>query len=142
MANKAADLDSLIRLRQWTVDERQRELTALVNREDQLILYGKELDKQLVREGELARGDPTGAGFLFGAYAAEHKKKREKLAITLAALRQEIEAARDRLAQAFRERKTMEEVQKGRAKREAAEAARLEQEALDEIAQNQYRRLN
>jgi len=140
MANKAADLDTLIRLRKWTVDERQRELGALVAREDQLIAYGKELERQLIREGEIARADPTSAGFQFGAYAVEHKKRRERLAITIAAVRHEIEIARENLARAFRERKTMEEVQKARRVREAAEAARIEQAELDEVAQNQHRR--
>jgi len=140
MANKAADLDSLIRLRKWMVDERQRELAALVAREEQLINYGRELDRQLVREGEIARADPMSAGFQFGAYAEDHKRRRERLAVTLAALRQEIEGARERLAEAFRERKTMEEVQKSRSVRERVEAARVEQSELDEVAQNQHRR--
>jgi len=140
MARKAADLDTLIRLRQWAEDERQRELAALVTREEQLIAYGRELERQLVREGEIARNDPTSAGFMFGAFVEDHKKRRERLAVTIAAVRKEIEEARDRLAAAFRERKTMEEVQKHRRTREAIEADRLEQVALDEVAANQYRR--
>jgi flagellar FliJ protein len=142
MAKKAAALDSLIRLRKWSVDERQRELAALVAREDQLIAYGRELERQLVREGEVSRNDPTGSGFMFGSFAEDHKKRRERLAITLAAVRREVEEARDRLAAAFRERKTMEEVQKNRAIRERVEADRLEQVELDEVAANQHRRLN
>ncbi len=138
MGQKAADLDSLIRLRKWAVDERQRELGALVAREDQLITYGRELERQLIREGELVRSDPT-ASFMFGPFAEDHKKRRERLAITLAAVRKEIEQARDRLAAAFRERKTMEEVQKTRAENERVEANRLEQIELDEIAATQYR---
>ena len=140
MARKAADLDTLVRLRQWTEDERQRELAALVAREEQLINYGRELERQLVREGEIARGDPTSAGFMFGAFVEDHKKRRERLAITLAAVRKEIEDARERLAAAFRERKTMEEVQKNRATSERVEANRLEQIELDEVAANQFRR--
>jgi flagellar export protein FliJ len=139
MARKAADLDSLIRLRKWIVDERQRELGALIQREDQLIMYGRELEKQLVREGQIAAANPDSVGFMFGPFAEDHKKRRERLAITLAAVRKEIEDARDRLAAAYRERKTMQEVQNNRAKRELAEANRLEQIELDEVAQNQHR---
>ena len=98
------------------------------------------LERQLVREGEIARSDPTSAGFMFGAFAEDHKKRREKLAITLAAVRKEIEDARERLAAAFRERKTMEEVRKHRATQERIEADRIEQVELDEVAANQFRR--
>lgn len=140
MARKAADLDSLIRLRRWEVDERRRELDALLTRESQLVLFGQELERQIVREGQIAVADPTRAGFTFGSYAADHKLKRERLAATLADLRAEIEAARERLANAFRDRKVMEEAQKARAERERAEENRLEQIVLDEIAQNQHQR--
>jgi flagellar export protein FliJ len=140
MPGKAADLDTLIRLRKWSVEERQRELAALVAREEQLIAYGRELERQLVREGEVAREDPTLAGFMFGSFAEDHKKRRERLAVTIAAVRKEVEDARERLAAAFRERKTMEEVQKGRATRERVEADRTEQSELDEVAANQFRR--
>ena len=139
MARTAADLDSLIRLRDWTVDERRRELGALLAREEQLIAYGRELERQLVREGEVVKSNTDMVGFMFGPFAEEHKKRRERLAITLAALRREIEEARERLAEAYRERKTMEEVQKTRAERERVEAARVEQVALDEIAATQHR---
>ena len=140
MARKAADLASLIRLRKFILDERQRELAALAAREEQLIQYGRELERQLVREGQIAQADPTSAGRLFGAFVEDHKKRRERLAITLAAVRREIEEARDRLAEAYRERKTLEEVQKARAMRELAEANRAEQAELDEVAQNQFLR--
>lgn len=139
MARKASDLAALIRLRKWILDERQRELAALTAREEQLIQYGRELERQLVREGQIALADPTSAGFMFGAFAEGHKKRRERLAITLAAVRKEIEEARERLAEAYRERKTLEEVQKARAIRERTEADRIEQAELDEVAQNQHR---
>lgn len=139
MPRTASDLNSLIRLRNWTVDERRRELGALIQREDQLIAYGRELERQLVREGEVVKSDNSMVGFMFGPFAEDHKKRRQRLAITLAAVRKEIEDARERLAAAYRERKTMEEVQKTRATRERTEAARVEQTELDEIAANQHR---
>jgi flagellar protein FliJ len=139
VVRKAADLDTLIRLREWAVDERRRELGALIAREDQLIAYGRQLEMQLVREGDIVKSNSQMLGFMFGPFAEDHKKRRERLAVTLAAVRKEVEAARERLAQAFRERKVMEEVQAGRAERERVEAARLEQVELDEIAATQHR---
>jgi len=139
MARTAADLDSLIRLRNWNVDERRRELGALTAREDQLIAYGRELERQLIREGEVVKTSTEMVGFMFGPFAEDHRRRRERLAVTLAAVRREIEEARERLAAAYRERKVMEEVQKTRAERERAEADRREQSELDEIAANQHR---
>lgn len=139
MARKAADLNQLIRLRRWTVDERRRELGLLQTREEQLIKYGLELDRQLVREGDIAMSDPTRSGFFFGAFAGDHRLRRERLAQNLAALRVEIEQARDRLAGAYRDRRVLAEVQHVRAEKEVKEENRLDQIELDEIAANQHR---
>ncbi len=137
---KAADLNSIIRLVRWTEDERRRALSTLLNREEQLELFGAELGRQMEREAAIAAADPTDAGYTFGAFAADHRKRRERLADTLNALRGEIEEARERLALAYRERKVYEEVQGQRQDNERLEENRLEQIALDEIAQNQHRR--
>ena len=142
MSQKAKDLDSLIRLHTWTVDERQRELGVIQSREEQLVQADKQLDQQLLNEQAVAARDPTTAGFLYGAYGRDHLRRKAELAHQLVLIRQEIEEARERLAEAFRQLKVYEEVRKGRAKREAVEAARKEQEALDEIGLNLHRRKN
>lgn len=140
MPRRATDLDALIRLRKWEVDEHRRVLAALVQREADLVLFGRQLDLQLQREAQVAANNPIEGGRLWGAFLADHRKRRERLAETLAQVREQIERAREELADAYRVRRTTEEVRENRAEREAKEAARLEQNELDEIGQNSYLR--
>lgn len=128
-----------MRLHSWTVDERRRELGVLHAREEELIATGEEMARQLLREQQAASADPAVAGFIYAAFAVGHRLRREQLGRTLAALREEIEQARDRLADAFRQLKVFEEVQKERAHQEDIDAARKEQMFFDEIAQTQFR---
>lgn len=136
---KAKDLESLLRLSSWTVDEKRRELGVLLAREEELKRFGQELDRQLVREQKAAAENPTTAGFQYAAFAQAHRQRKEQLARTLAALQVEIEAARDRLADAYRQQKVYEEVQKERARQERIEEDRKEQNRFDEIAETQFR---
>jgi flagellar export protein FliJ len=140
MSRKAADLDSLIRLHNWTVDERRRELGVLLQRQEELILLGQELDRQLMHEKSIAASDPTSAGFLYGAFAANHRLRRDQLKKVLADLRRQIDEARENLADAYRQLKVYEEVQKKRGEEERKEEARQEQVVLDEIGLNQHLR--
>lgn len=142
MSNKAKDLDTLIRLHRWTVDERQRELGILRTREEELLQQRQALERQMIAEQKIAAGEPIGAGFTFGAFAADHRFRRERLDKAIAAIRVEIEKARDRLGEAYRQLKVYEEVQKQRSERERQEENRQERIVLDEIGQNQYRQLH
>lgn len=140
MAKKAKDMDALLRLNRWTVDERQRELGVLQAREEEFITLGEILEQQMQKEQKVVEMDPTSAGLVFGAFAMEHRRRREQLAQAMIELRAEIEAARDRLAAAFRQLKVYEEVQAKRARQEREEEAHKEQQILDEIGQIQHRR--
>ena len=136
---KARDLDTLNRLHNWTVDERRRELGTLLAREQSLIETREAMAQELVREQRTARDDPTEAGFIYDAYAKGHQLRREQLDRVLAALRGEIEEARERLADAYRQQKVFEEVRKERLRQEEVEESRKEQVFFDEIAQTQFR---
>lgn len=136
----AKKLKTLIRLNKWTVDERRRELGVLLAREDQLRGQLAALEQELLHEQKTAAEDPTLAGFGYGAYAQRYLHKKAQLLSLLAAVAKEIEAAQERLAEAYRELKTVEEVEKNRAKRELEEANRKEQRMLDEIAETRFQR--
>ncbi len=142
MSRKAKDLESLLRLHSWTVDERRRELGVLLAREEELVQFGHQMDLQFLREQKVATEDPTSAGFSFGAFAQYHRLRKEQLGRTLTALRSEIEQTRDQLADAYRQLKVYEEVQKERAKKEREEEAHKEQIAFDEIGETQFRQRN
>lgn len=140
MAKPAKGLKTLIRLSKFTVDEKRRTLTALQTREEQIIAEIHKEEERLKEEQRLAAEDATGVGFVYGAYHRAWMKRREVMHQALSLVRQEIEKARDELAEAYRELKTYEITQANREKREREEADRKEQAFLDEVGLNLYRR--
>lgn len=140
MAKPAKGLKTLIRLSKFNVDEKRRVLTALQTREDQIIEEIRQGEEQLRHEQQLAAEDATGIGFSYGAFQNAWMRRRDLMHQALAAVRADIETARDELAEAFRELKTYEVTQANREKREREELDRKEQIFLDEIGLNMHRR--
>ena len=136
----AKKLKTLIRLHKWTVDERRRELGILLAREDELQAILTGLEQELLAEQKTAAEDPTLAGFSYGGYAQRYLEMKGNLLRLLGAVGREILAAQERLAAAYRELKTYEEVEKNRARKELVEANRKEQRTLDEIAGMRHQR--
>lgn len=137
---KSKEIKTLLRVQGWSVDEQRRMLNQLLDREQQLIADGERMDLQLLHEQRVAAADPSMAGHAYVAYAKAHRIKRDNINTLLTALRVEIEKQRDLLAEAYKELKVLEQVQKKWLEAERKEEARLEQINLDEIAQNLYRR--
>lgn len=140
MAKPAKGLKTLIRLSKFNVDEKRRVLTQLQAREEHVIEEIRKGEEQLRHEQQLAAEDSTGVGFAYGAYHQAWMKKRDLMHQALAAVRAEIEKAREELAEAFRELKTYEVTQANREKREREEADRKEQIFLDEVGLTMHRR--
>lgn len=140
MAKQAKGLKTLIRLAKFDVDEKRRVLTALQNQEEQTLHDILASEVQLRKEQELAAADATGVGFIYGAYHRAWMDQRQMLFNRLATIRQQIEIARDELAESFRTQKTYEVTQANRERREQEELDRKEQAFLDEVAQTQHRR--
>ncbi|MBC7950952.1 MAG: flagellar FliJ family protein [Rhodospirillaceae bacterium] len=140
MAKPAKGLKTLIRLSKFNVDERRRVLTALQNREDQIIEEIRQGELRLKEEQRLAAEDAAGIGYLYGAYHKAWMQRRDQMHQALTAVRAEIEVARDELAEAFRQQKTYEVTQANREKAEREEADRKEQIFLDEVGSNIHRR--
>lgn len=137
---RAKDLDSLLRLHGWLVDEKRRDLGVLLARESELIAFGDSLDRQLLEEQAAATANPTTAGYLYAAYAQNNRLRKQQMLKVLAGIRQQITEAQDALAEAYRQLKVYEEVRKNRAEQERIEATRKEQADFDEIGANQFRR--
>jgi flagellar export protein FliJ len=132
-------LDQLVRLHGWTLDERRRKVTDL----EQL---SERLQADLTRlDGDLLREEKTAAGSLelqaaFTAYAAVARKRRERLARSIADLALEIERAQEEVSEAFQELKRYEQALANRKSREASAQQRREQTAADEIGLQMHRR--
>jgi len=135
----AKNLDTLIRLNEWTVDERRRELgdvlRALAGLEDGL----ERLRREVVNEQNAAAASPEVAGFFYGNYARAAIGRRQTLDDGIRRMEAQVAAARERLNEAYRELKKFEVAQNTRDAREAKELARREQGILDDIGLNLFR---
>jgi flagellar export protein FliJ len=140
MAKKSAEIATLLRVQSWTVDEHRRMLGQMLGREESLIEDGRRMDRELVAEQQVAAAHPTLAGHSYAAFAFNYRDRRANLANVLALVRVEIEQQRERLADAYRDLKVLEEVRNNWRKAEQAEQARIDQAAMDEVAQNLHRR--
>jgi len=128
----ARSLRNLIRLHRWQVDERRRELGELIAREQSLRERLVELETELAAEQKVAGDSPT-ARLTLGAYFLRYRERREELFRAIAAAAKEVAAARDRLADAYRQLKTFEVTQTNRDRLKLAEINRKEQIGLDEM---------
>ena len=134
------DLHTLIRLNEWTVDERRRELadvlSSLASLEDGL----ERLRLELIKEQAFVKNSPGEAGFFYGNYANAVIHRREHLNQGIARMERDVAAARERVNEAYRELKKYQVAQEVRDLNQAREEARKEQIELDEMALQTYRR--
>jgi flagellar FliJ protein len=138
MAKK--ELHTLIRLRKWDVDERQRALAVLLRQEEGVIERQAALEAEIVAElAFTAQLPPDQRGTLHG-YLKRCEHFRAALDAALQDIRQRIAGAQDLLAEAYRRLKTFEVTQDQRDLVEEKEAARLETLDLNEIGLNLHRR--
>ena len=134
-----ADLKTLIRVRDWQVDEKQRVVGALLRDLDDLKARARALDQEVTSEQEIARSAPDEAGMAYAGYARRVLDHRAALAQTIAKAEEAVSAAKSALSQAYRDLKTVEIAQENRERLAAAEVERRETIALDEIALQGFR---
>ncbi|CCQ74053.1 flagellar FliJ family protein [Magnetospira sp. QH-2] len=135
MAEK--DLHTLIRLAQFTVDERRRALGERLNALYQLEEQSRRLEEQVVEEQEIAARLPQFA-LTYGAFADGVNAKRELLAKATADVEALVEQAQEHLGEAYIDLKAYEQSQKLRDARTKQEEDRREQAQLDEIGMRSH----
>ncbi len=134
----ATGLKNLIRLHEWTVDERRRELGNHIRQLNHLDEQVRNLEDELKREQALAgAGD---LGITFGAYYNLFRYRRRRLDDAIRAKEREIAEAREILGNAFMELKKYQVAQEVRNREEELEETRREQAELDELGLQLYRR--
>ena len=138
MAKKG--LHTLIRLRKFDVDEKQRALAVLLRSEEQIIEHQNALEAEVRAELAFAANAPVEQRSTLSAYLERSEQKRERLAGALQEMRRHIAGAQDNLAEAYRRLKTFEVTQKQRDTAEAKEEARLETIELNELGLTLHRR--
>ena len=134
----ASGLKNLIRLHEWTVDERRRELGVHIRRLNDLDQQVRDLEAELKREQALAGS--TDMGITFGAYYNLFRYRRARLDHEIQEKEQEILEARDVLGRAYMELKKYQVADEIRRREEEEEEARREQAELDELGLQLYRR--
>lgn len=131
-------LAGLIRLHRWKLDERRKKLADMETLAVELRAQLVRLDETLKAEAELS-ATSLDAARSFSAYMAAETERRSRLTATIAELERELAAARDEVAQAFRELKTYEITLENRRNQKASRERRRQQAVLDEVGRNIFR---
>lgn len=135
------DLNPLIRLRKYRVEEKQKVLAELFRQTELLEGRKRILLADMEREEALAQeSDSIDAMFAFVAYAARVHTEIEKLNILIEKMEPRIIKAQDDMREAFSEQKKAEIIQEKREADEAKEIAKKEDTNLNEIGIEVFRR--
>ena len=134
----AKGLETLIRLNEWTVDQKRRKLGDLLRLIDGFDVEAKKLEKDLINEQATAAASPNEAGFLYGYYADAVIDRRAIIQISTQQLEKDADEAREEVSLAYRELKKFETAMEARKKREEAEMASKDQLELDEVGMRTF----
>lgn len=132
-------LDSLIRLHRWQLDERRRDLATLEDLAAKLREERRKLDLEDERERAVASASPE-AAFAYAGYAKRLIERRRRLEQSEAETAEQIARAREALALAYQDVKRYEIAAANRQKQQEQRDARRQQQALDEIGVEGFRR--
>ena len=136
----AKALHTLIRLHQYRVDEKHREIGGMISVITDLERQVSQLEKQVSEEKAIAFASPEEAGVFFGNYAAHCILKKEQFAVAILEMEKKLATAREVIREEYKDLKGFALTQEARDKWEALEQARAEQAVLDEIGIQRFRR--
>lgn len=132
-------LPGLIQLNQWKVDEQRRKVTELEILSERLAAEVAQLQMDIDREGRNS-GESLENSQAFSAFLSGAMAQRETLRGSIVDLRGQISAAKDELADAYRELKSYEVAQAKRDTREARKKELRDRVKMDEIGMGIFRR--
>lgn len=136
-----ADLEGLIKLRKHAVDEKQRALAKLYRDAENLQRQRDNIVEQMENEKRLAAEmgsiDATAA---LGKYLEGARRKVQAFDMAIKKIETRIAAAQDDMREAFADQKKIEITQRERNTRAAKAQARKEDNEMDEVALEGYRR--
>lgn len=129
----AKGIETLIRLNDWSVDQKRRKLSDLLRLIEGFEAELKKLEQDLINEQIAAAAAPNEGGFVYGYYADRVIERRAIIQISIQQLEKEANDAREELSKAFRELKKFKTALESRELREKKEFAKKEQLELDEV---------
>lgn len=131
--------ESLIRLNRFHVDEKRRNVAEIEAMMADFKRKQAELEQQI--EAEQQRSGVTDVNhYAYPTFAKAAIDRRDNLGASLAALEQQLDAAKDELSEAYAELKKYELLHEKEENLQRQEEAAHEQSELDEIGLNMYRR--
>ncbi|MGH6948177.1 MAG: flagellar FliJ family protein [Kiloniellales bacterium] len=132
-------LSTLIRVHRWALEEKQRKLADLEALIERLRGDLMRLEEEIVAEQATAPQSFV-ATTAYPAFLAAALERKRRLTLSIANIAASLEAARDELAEAFREVKSYELAAKNQDQRRKTRRSKREQVALDEIGLEGHRR--
>lgn len=136
----ARDFKTLIKINDWKVDEKRRMLADQLRQQALLQERLTALEQEITQEQEYAQAMPTEAGLTYAAYAEVAIDRRENLKKAIILQSQGVEAARERLREAYLELKKYEIAEEHREAEVATELTKQDQAELDEMGIVNYLR--
>ena len=124
--------ESLIRLRRFQVDEKRRQVAQIETMMADFEQMAAELDRQIVEEQERA-GVHDVTHFAYPTFAKAAIVRRDNLRQSAENLREQLEAARSALAEAYEELKKIELLEERSLDSERRSENRRDQDQLDEV---------
>lgn len=135
-----ADLDPLIRVRKHAVEQKQKFLAELYRQAEELEAQKKNMLDTLAEERKQVDQMGVEALGYFGNYSQAVKNRVEDIDDAMKKLNNRIEIARDDMARAFEDLKKIEITQERREAEEQKAIKKKEDDMMDEIALEGYRR--
>ncbi|MEQ8639578.1 MAG: hypothetical protein RIE31_03040 [Alphaproteobacteria bacterium] len=135
----AKGLNTILKLRRWTLDERKKDLLAAEARLSEARRSRQRLDVSIAAEFDLARQDGFG-GAALGPWLDRMRQRRQDLDTAVRQAIQDVATVRDGVAVAFADVKKIELTLEHRASAEKTARDRAEQITIDDIAIDRHRR--
>ena len=125
--------DSLIRLKRFQVDEKRRQVAQIEMMIAEFERLAAELDQQILAEQQRS-GIHDVTHFAYPTFARAAMQRRDNLRTSADELKEQLQDARDGLAEAYEDLKRFELLDERDGERERVAQAAREQAALDEAA--------
>lgn len=136
-----ADLDSLIRLRRHSVEEKQKTLATLYRQVEQFEIRRKLYEEELSKERQALEKEVTPEMLAyFGRYSDVVKRDVARIDQEIKKLEVRVQIAQDDVREAFANMKRIEIVQKQRQDAENKKEKAKEDSEMDDIGLDGYRR--
>ncbi|MEA1937900.1 MAG: flagellar FliJ family protein [Pseudomonadota bacterium] len=132
-----ADLNPLIRLRRWQLDEKRRTLAELQGLFERLEDERQRLEQEVQTEQKSAKLSQEGT-FAYGDYAKVAVDRHRHLEASLEQVREQIEKATEEVQEAYKALKTYELAQADRTRKTRAATKKRETDTNDEIATQRH----